>query len=114
MPNQEIPETKNRKPKKFADLMAKMPPEAQKKARDRATATLQQMALHELRRERRKTQREVAVNMQVAQSEISKIEQRDDLRLGTLHDYVQALGGSLQLTALFPEKNIELVVHRTH
>ncbi len=48
--------------------------------------------------------------MNVAQSEISKIEQRSDLRLGTLSNYVQALGGTLQVRAVFPENSIELVV----
>lgn len=97
-------------PRKFAALVSGMAPEAQKEARDRATATLQQMALHELRKARRRTQREVALDMNVAQSEISKIEQRSDLRLGTLNSYVQALGGTLQVRAVFPESSIELVV----
>ena len=68
------------------------------------------MALHEVRKARRRTQREVAQNMNVAQSEISKIEQRSDLRLGTLNNYVQALGGTLEVRAVFPESSIELVV----
>ena len=99
-----------KKKRKFAELVSGMAPDAQKKARDRATATLQQMALHELRKARRRTQREVALDMNVAQSEISKIEQRSDLRLGTLNNYVQALGGTLQVRAVFPENSIELVV----
>lgn len=107
-PTEQAPHPK--KPRRFADLVATMPPTAQKKARDRATATLQQMALHELRKARRRTQREVAQDMNVAQSEISKIEQRSDLRLGTLNNYVQALGGTLQVRAIFPENSIELVV----
>ncbi len=47
--------------------------------------------------------------MNVAQSEVSKIQQRSELRLGTLQDYVQALGGRLEMRAVFPEKSVELV-----
>ena len=100
----------DKSPMSFDELLTRMSPKAQEEAKDRATATLQQMALHELRRARRKTQREVAESMQVAQSEVSKIEQRSDLKLGTLQEYVSALGGELRLKAVFPECSIELVV----
>lgn len=94
----------------FKSLRESMPPEAQAEAHRRAGGMLEKMALHELRRERKKTQSAVAERMQVTQGEVSKIEQRADMRLGTLRDYVDALGGTLGLRAVFPDRSVELVV----
>jgi hypothetical protein len=39
----------------------------------------------------------------VNQSAISKIEKRTDMYLSTLRSYVEAMGGSLEIQAVFPE-----------
>ena len=80
------------------------------RARKRADAILQRMTLHELRRDRNVTQAKLAVAMDVDQGEISRIEKRSELKLGTLRDYVSALGGHLEVRAVFPEKNVELTI----
>ena len=41
---------------------------------------------------------------------VSKIENRADMKIGTLHDYVKALGGTLEIRAVFPEKTVDLVL----
>jgi hypothetical protein len=97
-------------PRNADELLARLSARDQKEVRSRVAATLEKMALHELRRARRKTQVAVAAEMQVAQSEISKIEQRSELRLGTLQEYIQALGGRLEMRAIFPEGAVELQV----
>jgi hypothetical protein len=40
------------------------------------------------------------------QSEVSRIEKRNDLHLSTLRGYVEGLGGKLELTAVFPEGEV--------
>ena len=97
-------------PRNFDELRKQLPAEAQARAHRRATTTLEKMALHELRRERRQTQNQVAKQMNIAQGAVSKIEQRAEMRLGTLRDYVRALGGRLEMRAVFPEKSVELRV----
>lgn len=67
-------------------------------------------ALAELREHRGFTQSEVATRLQTAQSGISRIERRDDLFLSTLADYVHALGGRLEVAAVFDDERVPLAI----
>jgi DNA-binding XRE family transcriptional regulator len=49
------------------------------------------------------TQTNMAQILGVNQSAISKIEKRTDMYLSTLRSYVEAMGGSLEIHAVFPE-----------
>jgi len=93
-------------------LRAKMPPESLTRVDARVKRTLELMTLHELRRARRMNQAELAKNLRSSQSEVSKIENRGDMKISTLDEYVHALGGTLQLQAVFPGKTVELVLSR--
>ena len=64
---------------------------------------LQGMALDELRNAKRLTQADMAEMLDVPQSSISRIEQRADMYLSTLRNYVHAMGGVLQIQAVFPD-----------
>lgn len=50
----------------------------------------------------------MAVLLDIDQACISKIENRSDMLLSTLRSYVEALGGSLRLTAEFADGSVEL------
>jgi DNA-binding Xre family transcriptional regulator len=56
--------------------------------------------LAELRRDRGLTQAELAARLGISQSDVSKLERRDDLRLSTLRAYVEALGMDLEVSAV--------------
>lgn len=68
------------------------------------------LALAELREERHLTQKKVADVMNVTQANISRVEHEDDLYLSTLRGYVEALGGELQLRAVFDDGTVDLDV----
>jgi DNA-binding XRE family transcriptional regulator len=58
-----------------------------------------------------KTQVEVATAAGIDQADISRLERRadfDDCQVGTLRRYVDALGGNLELVAVFGTKRITL------
>jgi DNA-binding XRE family transcriptional regulator len=59
-------------------------------------------ALKQLRESLALTQTEVAERLEIAQEGISRIEQRQDLKLSTLRRYVEALGGKLNIVIEFP------------
>jgi transcriptional regulator with XRE-family HTH domain len=61
------------------------------------------VTLDELRKARRVTQSQVADRLQVRQASIAKLERRADLRLSTLSDFIEAMGGSLVISARFPD-----------
>lgn len=62
-----------------------------------------EMRLNELRRRRGLSQAQIAAALEVSQPNVSRIEQEDDLYLSTLARYVAALGGSLEVRAVFPD-----------
>ena len=94
--------------KKFAELRAKMTPEAQARSAALAEGMLVEMQLQELRKSRNFTQVEVAHALKVEQTAVSKLERREDMFVSTLRDYVKALGGELHMVASFPDAEIRV------
>lgn len=94
----------------FKELRAKMNPKAQQESATRATQILKSMSLHELRKESRKTQAQIAEGMGIGQGTISKLEQNSNISLGTLQSYVQELGGELEMRAKFPSHSVILTI----
>jgi DNA-binding XRE family transcriptional regulator len=68
------------------------------------------LALAEAREDRAITQGDVARTLGVTQANVSRIEREGDLYLSTLRKYVEALGGHLEIAAVFPEKRVTLAV----
>src|SRR5258708_26602414 len=95
--------------KNWKNITQKAWPEARALVKARVAKTLEEMPLQELRRARAFSQIQLAKALQVAQSEVSKIEHRTDLYLSTVRSYVEAMGGELQLVAKFPDGNSVLV-----
>jgi transcriptional regulator with XRE-family HTH domain len=89
--------------KKFADLRAKMPVEHQRRATERTRTMLIEMPLAELREARKLTQETLAQTLRVEQASVSKLERRTDMYLSTLRRYVEAMGGTLEITVNFPD-----------
>jgi len=74
---------------------------------DRPTEeTLTAMPLDELRDARRLTQVQLAQVLRVSQGAVSKVERRNDMFVSTLRSYVRAIGGDLQLRAVFPDGEV--------
>lgn len=61
------------------------------------------LALADLRESLGVTQADLAGRLEVSQPNISKLESKDDIRLSTLGGYVTALGGRLEVRAVFPD-----------
>jgi DNA-binding XRE family transcriptional regulator len=63
------------------------------------------LALAEIRRRRGMTQKQLAEAMRVSQANISRIEHGEDAQLSTIRNYVNALGGRLEIRAVFPDRS---------
>lgn len=59
--------------------------------------------LQELRKAHQLTQEEIAQVLGIRQDSVSKLEKRTDLLLSTLRNYIQAMGGNLELRVEFPD-----------
>jgi predicted XRE-type DNA-binding protein len=87
----------------YKELQAKMDPASVADNRVRVREELQRMALEELRCAKQLTQADMAEMLDVPQSSVSRIERRADMYLSTLRNYLHAMGGMLQIQAVFPD-----------
>jgi transcriptional regulator with XRE-family HTH domain len=95
----------------FKELRDRMSPEARKRVEKRVRGTLLEMTLQELRqRVAGLTQRELADLMDVTQGAISQLEKRHDVLLSKLAEYIDALGGDLELIARFPDADVRIAL----
>ncbi len=94
--------------RKFKELEARMSPEAIQ-ASDAAYCRLKEsMALEEWRDALRMAQQELAQALNVDQSAISKLEHRADMYVSTLRRCIAAMGGQLEIRAVFPEGTVRI------
>ena len=89
--------------KPFRSLRDKMSPEAQAAAEQKTQALLEGLPLQELRQARQLSQEQLAAILQVKQASISKLERRTDMYISTLRQFIEAMGGELEIVAKFPD-----------
>lgn len=85
---------------KWSDLKkSQLDPERIEAITQKAREEILEMNLRELRQQVGLTQKQMADAIGVAQSQLSRMEHRDDHVLSTLRTYVEALGGELEIVA---------------
>ena len=94
--------------KKFRDLIAHWPPERLAKMRAETAALLAEMPLQELRQAREQSQEALAKALGGSQASVSKMERRADMYVSTLRNYIEAMGGELEIIASFPEGKVRI------
>ena len=106
------PKTPKQKTTSFSELRAMMSPDARAEARSLADQDLRDMPLHELRAARNLTQQQIAQTLDMTQAAVSQLEQRTDVYLSTLGNFVEAMGGRLEMYAVFPDGKVKLGLGR--
>ena len=96
--------------RKFNELTAKMSAKDRAEIKARSAKLLAELPLEQLRSARSLTQTSMAQALGVNQSAVSKIERRTDMYLSTLRSYVEAMGGSLEIRAVFPDGSVRVDV----
>ncbi len=94
-----MPNTKSFKT--LTDAMDRKDPDAPRRVAQRQAELMTEVVLAELRNVRDVTQVELAELLETKQSAVSRLENSDDLYLSTLARYVAALGGQLEIAAVF-------------
>jgi DNA-binding XRE family transcriptional regulator len=94
--------------RKFKELEARMSAEAIAASDEIRTRLKETMALEELRDALRMTQQELAQTLQVDQSAVSKLEHRTDMYVSTLRRCIEAMGGQLEIRAVFPQGTVRI------
>lgn len=94
--------------KNFKELRAKMSPESRARATAKAEQMTREMALDELREARLLTQEQLAEQLNVRQPAVARMERRTDMYLSTLRGVIRAMGGELDIRAVFPDGTVRI------
>jgi transcriptional regulator with XRE-family HTH domain len=85
-----------------------MDPERQARNAEKTSALIAAIDLAERRGVRNLTREELADRLQISQSNVSRLEHRDDILVSTLRQVVEAMGGELKVEAVFPDGGVRL------
>ena len=99
--------------KNVKDLQAQMSPESRARSEATAERLIREMALDEIRAARALTQEHLSTVLGVKQSAISKLERRADMYVSTLRHFIEAMGGQLEIRAVFPEGAVRITQFQT-
>lgn len=97
--------------KPFRELTQEWSEERRLGMEERVTALLQEVQeteLSELRKALKISQNELATVLGKSQGAVAQLEQRTDMKISTLRETIEALGGRLELVANFPSGKITL------
>jgi transcriptional regulator with XRE-family HTH domain len=86
---------------KFSELTKDWSPARRARVEAEKRKLLAEIRLAELRESRDVTQKELAELLEMDQGNISKLERRENVQIGTLRRYIEALGGTLEIVAHF-------------
>jgi DNA-binding XRE family transcriptional regulator len=93
---------------KWRDIRGTFPPEVEARIAHEVKDAARVMTLYQLREARSLTQVNLAKVLEVNQGAVSRMEKRTDMYVSTLRSYIQAMGGQLQVKAIFPEGEVEI------
>lgn len=79
-----------------------------RRKQDELLAEIEPAALADLRRALRVSQEELARTLGKSQSAVAQMEARTDMKVSTLREVVEAMGGELELIAHFPGGDVRI------
>ncbi len=99
---------------KLDKIIKTLPKNRQRKIKARAVQLIQtEMSMQEIRKTTNITQEELALKLGIGQDNISRIENRLDIKLSTLNNYIKALGGKLRIVIEMPgDQKINLLLSK--
>jgi predicted transcriptional regulator len=86
----------------------RLAPPAVDRVKARVHDEIQELTLKELRKDLDLTQAELALAADMTQSELSRLESRADHRVSSLRRYIEALGGTIEITAIIGKRRVKL------
>lgn len=89
--------------KNVDELFAKLPLESLERIEAKAKAAQAHINLINLRKQQKTTQADIAKRLHVSQANVSQMEQRGDMPLSSLLQYLHAIGAKLDACAVLPD-----------
>ena len=90
----------------FQKLKSKMSSHARVATKEKLLEMLAEMPLQELRQAKQLSQEKLAKLLETKQANVSRLERRTDMYISTLRNYIEAMGGKLEIVARFPEGSV--------
>jgi len=90
----------------FSELTKGFTPARRARIAEKAAQLREAMTLEELRKARDLSQEEVAASLAIGQPAVAKLEKRTDMHVSNLRRYIEALGGTLEITAHFGDATV--------
>ena len=94
--------------KSFNTLRQRMSDSAKNKAAQKAQNMIAEMPLNELRAAKQLSQETIARILNKKQANISRLEKNTDMYISTLKHYIEAMGGTLEIMATFPDGQVRI------
>jgi len=94
--------------KSLNELKKKLSPDVLKAAEEKTQQLLAELPLQELRHARQLSQVQIAETLHVRQATVSKLERRTDMYISTLRNFIRAMGGDLEINAVFPDGTVKI------
>jgi DNA-binding transcriptional regulator YiaG len=94
--------------KAFSNLTKDFSQERRAKIESQKVELREEMALHDLRRAIGVSQEVVAHSLGVKQPAIAKMERRTDIRIQSLRRMIEAMGGTLEISARFQNGKVRI------
>ncbi len=95
----------------FGELTKSWPPERSARVarrKDQLLRDVEEAALADLRKALSITQEELARTLGKSQAAVAQMEQRGDMKVSTLRETIEAMGGTLDLVARFPGGDVKI------
>ena len=93
---------------KFSSLKTRIGADRLAQVEAKTKTMLAEMLLPEIRKHSGMTQKEVAAVLGISQPGLSKIENQEDMHIGTLSKLIKAMGGTLEIIAHLPQGDCRL------
>lgn len=93
----------------FRELEAKMSPERRARIHQEVERIEKELPLDELREARHITQETLAKALNISQAAVSKMERRADMYISSLQGIVRAMGGRMEIRAIFPDGSVAVI-----
>jgi predicted transcriptional regulator len=91
------------------DFIAKLPENRREAIKKRSAERIaEEASLRQIREARQRSQVEVARKLHINQAGVSNLERRTDMYLSTLRGFIEAMGGTLEIVARFPDQTVRI------
>jgi DNA-binding XRE family transcriptional regulator len=92
----------------WREIRRALSPQQEETTREYVKSVVESVTLNQLREARSLTQVNLANILGINQGSVSKMEKRTDMYISTLRSFIQAMGGQLQIKAVFPEGEVQI------